>query len=89
MHARSLSSVFALCAALSAQQPETVEVPWDDSLPPGIAAHVERALDESSRHGEWVDIELPADGGKLNTFQARAAGDAPARPGALRERAAR
>jgi carboxymethylenebutenolidase len=49
----------ALAAStLSAQTPPPAEVPWDDSLPPGTAAHVQRALNESSRHGEWVDIPL-------------------------------
>lgn len=50
-----------------AAQPAAVAVPWDDTLPPGTAAHVERALAESSRHGEWTDIELP-DGEKLVSF---------------------
>ena len=49
------------------QQPTAVEVPWNDAIPPGITSHVERALKESSRHGEWVDIALPG-GGKLNTW---------------------
>jgi len=40
---------------------------WNDAIPPGNAAHAERALKESSRHGEWVDIALPG-GGKLNTW---------------------
>ncbi|MBK8977426.1 MAG: dienelactone hydrolase family protein [Planctomycetes bacterium] len=57
----------AAAAPLLAQAPDTVEVPWNDALPPGTDAHVERALDESSRHGEWVDIEL-ADGAPLNAF---------------------
>lgn len=52
----------ALCgwlftAALSAQS-SPGDVPWNDPLPPGTPAHVERALAESSRHGEWVDIPL-------------------------------
>lgn len=50
-----------------AQNPTPVEVPWNDALPPGTAPHVERALAESSRHGEFVDIALP-DGGKLNAW---------------------
>ena len=45
----------------------TVEIPWNDALPPGTAPHVERALTESSRHGEFVDIALDG-GAKLNTF---------------------
>lgn len=56
-----------LSAASAAQSSPSVEVPWNDAVPPGTAAHVERALKESSRHGEWVDIGLP-DGGKLNSW---------------------
>ena len=47
--------------------PAPVDVPWNDSLPAGTAAHAERALKESPRHGEWVDIKLP-DGTALNSF---------------------
>jgi carboxymethylenebutenolidase len=51
-----------------AQQPAAaVDVPWNDAIPPGTNDHVARALKETTRHGEWVDIALP-DGGKLNTF---------------------
>jgi len=48
-------------------QQEQIEVPWNDKLPAGTAAHATKALAESSRHGEWVDIALPG-GGKLNSF---------------------
>lgn len=48
-------------------QPQPIEVPWNDALPPGTPAHVERALAESSRHGEYVDIKL-ADGTPLNAW---------------------
>jgi carboxymethylenebutenolidase len=52
----------------AAQQPAAaVDVPWNDAIPPGTNDHVARALKETTRHGEWVDIALP-DGGKLNTF---------------------
>jgi carboxymethylenebutenolidase len=47
-------------------QPQ-VEVPWNDAIPAGTAAHAAKALAESSRHGEWVDIALP-DGTRLNSF---------------------
>ena len=47
-------------------QPQ-IELAWNDKIPPGNAAHAAKALAESSRHGEWVDISLP-DGGKLNSF---------------------
>ena len=32
---------------------------WNDAIPPGNADHAARALKESPRHGEWVDIKLP------------------------------
>lgn len=57
----------ALGATLAAQQPQAFEVPWNDKIPAGNAALAARALKESTRHGEWVDIALPG-GGKLNTF---------------------
>jgi carboxymethylenebutenolidase len=44
-----------------------VEVPWNDALPAGTADHAARALKESPRHGEWVDIKLP-DGSLLNSW---------------------
>jgi len=68
--ARIASFAFALLAstsALDAQEKAAFEVPWNDALPPGTAAHVEKALAESSRHGEWVDVDL-GDGKKLNTW---------------------
>jgi carboxymethylenebutenolidase len=46
-------------AALGAQQAPAIAVPWNDRIPPGTPEHVERALKESSRHGEWVDVKLP------------------------------
>src|SRR5215204_1862250 len=50
------------------QEPQgQVEIPWNDKIPAGTAAHATKALAESSRHGEWVDIALPG-GGKLNSF---------------------
>jgi carboxymethylenebutenolidase len=67
----SVALGLAACALVSAgsghAQQQSVDVPWNDALPPGTAAHVTRALDESSRHGEFVDIEL-AGGGKLNSW---------------------
>jgi carboxymethylenebutenolidase len=62
-----------LFAALSAsaqrhtQDSRATEVPWDDALPPGTAAHVEKALADSPRHGEWVAIPL-ADAKTLEAF---------------------
>jgi carboxymethylenebutenolidase len=49
------------------QQPPPVDVPWNDALPPGTADHAARALKESSRHQEWVDIKM-ADGTSLRSF---------------------
>jgi len=49
------------------QQPPPVEVPWNDALPPGTAEHAARALAESPRHGEWVDIRM-TDGTLLNAW---------------------
>ncbi|MEZ6038353.1 MAG: dienelactone hydrolase family protein [Planctomycetota bacterium] len=67
---RLLPALFALLtpfAASLAQQNDAVEVPYDDTLPPGTAAHVQKALDDSPRHGEWVDVPL-ADGKQLETW---------------------
>ena len=44
-----------------------IEVPWNDAVPPGTADHAQRALKESSRHGEWADIKM-ADGGVLKSW---------------------
>jgi carboxymethylenebutenolidase len=44
-----------------------VDVPWNDAIPPGTADHAARALKESSRHQEWVDIKM-ADGTVLKSF---------------------
>ncbi|MBK8098746.1 MAG: dienelactone hydrolase family protein [Planctomycetes bacterium] len=65
--ARQFVPFLALLSSIAAQDKPAVELPWNDAIPPGNAAHAERALAESSRHGEWVDIALP-DGGKLNTW---------------------
>lgn len=48
-------------------QPAPIDVPWNDAIPPGTADHAARALKESSRHQEWVDIKMP-DGTLLNSF---------------------
>ncbi len=44
-----------------------IEVPWNDAIPAGTAEHAARALKESPRHGEWVDIKL-ADGTALKSW---------------------
>lgn len=64
---RSFACSLLLAVCASAQDPAPVEVPWDDALPPGTAAHVTKALADSPRHGEWVDIAM-ADGTKLVTW---------------------
>ena len=59
----------ALGATVAAQQPQGFDVPWNDKIPAGNATLAARALKESPRHGEWVDIVLPGTvGGKLNSF---------------------
>ncbi|HEX6810773.1 MAG TPA: dienelactone hydrolase family protein [Planctomycetota bacterium] len=63
----ALALVLGAASPAVAQQPPAAEVPWNDALPPGTAAHVERALKESPRHGEFVDVALPG-GAKLNTW---------------------
>ncbi len=50
-----------------APQAAPIDVPWNDAVPPGTADHAARALKESSRHQEWVDIKL-ADGGVMRSF---------------------
>jgi carboxymethylenebutenolidase len=50
-----------------AQQPAPITLQWNDAIPPGNADHAARALKESPRHGEWVDIKM-ADGTALNTW---------------------
>lgn len=63
-----LVSVFVVGAvAATAAQQATIDVPWNDKIPPGTPAHATRALQESTRHGEWVDIKLP-DGVALKSF---------------------
>jgi carboxymethylenebutenolidase len=48
-------------------QTPPIDVPWNDALPAGTADHAARALKESPRHGEWVDITL-ADGTALKSW---------------------
>ncbi|HKV99956.1 MAG TPA: dienelactone hydrolase family protein [Vicinamibacterales bacterium] len=50
-----------------ATQTPPIDVPWNDAIPPGTADHATRALKESSRHGEWVDIKLK-DGKPMNSW---------------------
>jgi carboxymethylenebutenolidase len=64
-----VAAALAASATLFAQQQQQgqIEVPWNDKIPAGTAAHATKALADSPRHGEWVDIALPG-GGKLNSF---------------------
>ena len=68
-----VSAVLLLAAGVSAQQPPQQAAPppvtleWNDKIPPGNADHAARALKESSRHGEWVDIKLK-DGTAMKTW---------------------
>ncbi len=64
---RSFAASLALAVCAIAQDAAPADVPWDDALPPGTAAHVTKALADSPRHGEWVDIAM-ADGTKLVTW---------------------
>lgn len=44
-----------------------IDVPWNDAIPAGTADHAARALTESPRHAEWVDIKM-ADGTVLKSW---------------------
>jgi carboxymethylenebutenolidase len=48
-------------------QTPAIDVPWNDAIPPGTADHAARALKDSSRHGEWVEIKM-ADGTALKSW---------------------
>ena len=50
-----------------APQVPPIDVPWNDAIPAGTADHAARALKESPRHGEWVDIKM-ADGTALKSW---------------------
>jgi carboxymethylenebutenolidase len=68
-------AALAIAAPVWAQQPgargrgqaPSIDVPWNDAIPPGTADHATRALKESPRHGEWVDIKM-ADGTALKSW---------------------
>lgn len=76
-----MATLFSSAVVLSAQQGQAgagappagggqqgnVTLQWNDKIPAGNAEHATKALAESPRHGEWVDIALPG-GGKLNTW---------------------
>jgi carboxymethylenebutenolidase len=71
-----VAAVLLAGSAVAAQQPPppappqaqpAVTLEWNDKIPPGNADHAARALKESPRHGEWVDIKLP-DGVALKTW---------------------
>ena len=48
-------------------QTPPIEVPWNDAIPAGTVDHAARALKESPRHGEWVDIKM-GDGTALKSW---------------------
>jgi hypothetical protein len=60
-------AVSAPVLAEQAPQQTPVDVPWNDAIPAGTAEHAARALKESPRHGEWVDIKM-ADGTALKSW---------------------
>ncbi len=63
-----IAAAVTVCAAPAlAQQAPPVALTWNDAIPPGNAEHAARALKESSRHGEWVDIKLK-DGTAMKTW---------------------
>jgi hypothetical protein len=47
--------------------PPPIDVPWDDSIPAGTREHAAKAVKESPRHGEWVDVKM-ADGTALKSW---------------------
>ncbi len=50
-----------------APQVPPIDVPWNDALPAGTAEQAARALKESTRKAEWVDIVMK-DGTKLHSW---------------------
>lgn len=56
-----------LATSLCAQDKDAAPLPWNDAVPPCSSEHVARALEESTRHGEWVDVPL-ADGSKMESW---------------------
>jgi carboxymethylenebutenolidase len=62
-----MAVLMAAGVTVAAQQAPPIDVPWNDKIPAGTAEHAKKALAESPRHGEWVDIKLP-DGVALKSF---------------------
>jgi carboxymethylenebutenolidase len=50
-------ALLAFAAPARGQAP-AVSVPWNPAVPPGTAEHAARKLQESPRHGQWIDIKL-------------------------------
>ncbi len=61
-----LGCCLVLGAPVGAQAP-AVNVPWNPSIPPGTNEHAARKLQESPRHGQWIDIKL-GDGTALKSW---------------------
>jgi carboxymethylenebutenolidase len=62
-----LGATPALAQRGGAGGPPPIEVAWNDSIPAGTAEHATRALAESTRRAEWVDIRM-ADGTALRSW---------------------
>jgi len=70
----AVSSAVVLSAQQAGAPPAAAGAPqgnitlqWNNKIPAGNMEHATKALAESPRHGEWVDIKLP-DGGALKSF---------------------
>ncbi len=48
-------------------QAPAVTVPWNPTIPPGTNDHAARRLQESPRHGQWIDIAL-GDGAAVKSW---------------------
>jgi carboxymethylenebutenolidase len=63
----AVAAAVVCCVPALAQQAPQSPLPWNDAIPPGNAEQAARALKESPRHGEWVDIKLK-DGTAMKTW---------------------
>lgn len=58
--------LLALAAPALAQAPASA-VPWNPAIPAGTSDHAARRIQESPRHGQWIDIKLK-DGTPLKSW---------------------